>query len=305
MEKLGGNKIKKIYEITETEKNYPKALLRIKKHPKKIYAMGNIALLQKKAVAIVGTREHTPYGEKYSKIFANYLAQNGITIISGLAIGIDSIAHRNALNTKGNTISVIGSGFYHLYPPENKELFDEIVNNKGCIISEYPPETEVNMSNFPTRNQIIAGLSKAVLVVEAKHRSGSSITARYAKKQGKPVFCIPNQIGIKTGVGTNNLIKEGATLVTTPKEILLTIGEEEKVKHTEVKQKIEKKDKKQKKIKKEYQLIYQALQKGPKSSDELAKEITENIVQINQNLTMMEIEGLIEMLPGNKVARKE
>ena len=161
------------------------------------------------------------------------------------------------------------------------------------------------MSNFPTRNQIIAGLSKAVLVVEAKHRSGSSITARYAKKQGKPVFCIPNQIGIKTGVGTNNLIKEGATLVTSPKEILLAIGEEEKVKHTEVKQKIEKKDKKQKKIKKEYQLIYQALQKGPKSSDELAKEITENIVQINQNLTMMEIEGLIEMLPGNKVARKE
>lgn len=305
MEKLGGNKIRKIYEITEKDENYPKALLTIKKHPKKIYAMGNIALLQNKAVAIVGTRENTPYGEMCSKTFSSYLAQNGITIVSGLAIGIDSIAHRSALNTKGNTISVIGSGFYHLYPPENKEFFHEILRGKGCIISEYPPETEVKMSNFPTRNRIIAGLSKAVLVIEAKHRSGSSITARYAKKQEKPVFCIPNQIGVKTGVGTNNLIKEGATLVTKPREILLTIGEKEITKHTKIKQEIEKKDKKQKKIKEEYQALYQALQNGPKTSNELARNLTENIVQINQKLTMMEIEGIIEALPGNMVARKE
>lgn len=305
MEKLGGNNIRKIYEITETDEKYPKALLAIKKHPKKIYAIGNIALLQNKAIGIVGTRENTPYGEKCSKAFASYLAQNGITIVSGLAMGIDSIAHRSAIHTKGNTIGVIGSGFYHLYPPENKELFHEILETKGCIITEYPPKTEVKMSNFPTRNRIIAGLSKAVLVVEAKYRSGSSITAKYAKEQEKPVFCIPNQIGVKTGVGTNNLIKEGATLVTNPKEILLAIGEKEIVKNGKLKQKIEKKAQEQKKIEKEYQSIYQALENGPKNSNELAREIKETIVQINQKLTMMEIKGLIETLPGNMVARKE
>lgn len=259
--------------------------------------MGNIKLLQNKAIAIVGTRQNTKYGEEYTKKFASKIARVGITVISGLAIGIDSIAHSNAMKNKGGTIGVIGSGFYHIYPEENKELFNKILENKGCIISEYPPQTKVHMSNFPTRNRIIAGISQGVLVVEAKFRSGSSITARNAFQQKKPVFCIPNQIGNKTGVGTNNLIKLGAKLVTNVNEILSEIGESQ----------IEEQEenlKKQVKVKKEYKNIYQILEKEPININELIKKSKESILQVSQKLTLMEIEGLIETLPGNMVKRK-
>lgn len=299
MEELGGTKIRKIYEIKEMDKNYPPMLRQIKNNPKTIYAMGNIALLQNKAIAIVGTRENTKYGEEYTKKIASQISKAGITIVSGLAVGIDSIAHRNAMKNKGRTIAVIGSGFQHIYPKENKELFHEILQNEGCIISEYPTETEVKMSHFPIRNRIIAGLSKGVLVIEAKYRSGSSITAKYAFEQQKPTFCLPNQVGIKTGVGTNNLIKVGAKLITSSNEILLGIGEKEII------EKIEERKTNQIKVKKEYRLLYQALEKGAISSDELAKKLQKSIIEINQKLTMMELEGLIETLPGNMVKRKE
>lgn len=300
MEKLGGVKIRKIYEIDETDKNYPQALLQIKNNPKKIYAMGNIKLLQNKALAIVGTRDNTTYGEEYTKRIAKKISQAGITVVSGLAIGIDSIAHRYSMQNKGRTIAVIGSGFHHIYPEENKELFNEILQNKGCIVSEYSPNERVKMSHFPTRNRIIAGLSKGVLVIEAKYRSGSSITARYAFEQQKPAFCLPNQVGIKTGVGTNNLIKTGAKLITNINEILFEIGEEQIIE-----QDVEEENNKTIKVEKEYAALYQMLKKGPMTNNELAKDLKESIVEINQKLTIMEIEGLIETLPGNKVKRKE
>lgn len=239
------------------------------------------------------------YGEKYTKQFASKIAQTGITIISGLATGIDSIAHQHAMKQKGGTIGVMGSGFYHIYPEENKDLWNNILENKGCIVSEYPPDTEVNMANFSIRNRIIAGMAKGVLVVEAKFRSGSSITARNAFTQNKPVFCIPNQIGIKTGVGTNNLIKLGAKLVTNVNEILCEIGE------NSIEEQKEKEDRKPKKIKKEYKNIYQILQKEIMDINELVRKSNESILQITQKLTMMEIEGLIEILPGNRIKRKE
>lgn len=302
LKKKGENAIRKIYEIEPTDKNYPSSLLEIKNPPKKLYAIGNIELLQNKSIAIVGTRQNTTYGEKYAKQFASQIAQTGITIISGLAIGIDSIAHQHAMKQRGRTIGVMGSGFHHIYPEENRGLLDNILENKGCIISEYPPDTKVNMANFSIRNRIIAGIAKGVLVVEAKFRSGSSITARDAFAQNKPVFCIPNQIGIKTGVGTNNLIKLGAKLVTNVNEILCEIGENPIEKQ---KEKQEKNDKKQKKVKTEYKNIYRILQKEAININELVRKSNENISQITQKLTMMEIEGLIETLPGNRIKRKE
>lgn len=253
-------------------------------------------------MAIVGTRENTEYGAKYAKKIAEKISKRGITIISGLAIGIDTIAHKNAMKNKGKTIAVIGSGFHNIYPEENEELFSEILKNKGCIISEYPPETKVNLSNFPIRNRIITGLSKGVLVVEAKFRSGSSITARYAFNQKKPVFCIPNQIGVKTGVGTNNLIKIGAKLVTNINEILAEIGESTIEEKEET---IEEKPEKVVKIEGKYKPIYELLKNGPIDVNELAKKLKQNIAQINQSLTLMEIEGLIETLPGNIVKRSK
>lgn len=265
-------------------------------------------LLQNKAIAIVGTRANTEYGEKYAKKFANEISKVGITVVSGLAEGIDTIAHKSAMKNKGRTIAVLGSGFHNIFPEQNKELFNEILKNNGCIISEYSANEEKKSANFPTRNRIIAGLSKGILVIEAKFRSGSSITAKYGFKQEKPVFCIPNQIGIKTGVGTNNLIKVGAHLITNVNEILLEIGEEaieetneEKIEENEKEEKLEA----QVKVNKEYRGIYKALEKGAIEVNELARKLKQNIVEINQKLTIMEIEGLIETLPGNRIKRKE
>ena len=270
-------------------------MLQIKNPPKKIYVIGNIGLLKNKSIAIVGTRNNTEYGEKYTKEFANEISKKGITVVSGLAKGIDAIAHKNSMKNKGRTIAVMGSGFNNIFPKENTELFNEILENDGCIISEYAPNEKEKSANFPIRNRIIAGLSKGVLVMEAKERSGSSITARYGFEQEKPVFCIPNKIGVKTGVGTNNLIKKGAILVTNAKEILLVIGE--KINEIEENHELQ--------ISEEYKSIYELLEREQVSINQLAKELQENIIQINQKITLMELEGLIEVLPGNILKIKE
>ena len=299
------------------DKKYPKALLQLKNPPQKIYAIGNIKLLQNKALAIVGTRKNTEYGKVCTRKFAKELSNAGITIVSGLALGIDSIAHRSSMKEKGKTIAVIGSGFNNIYPKENKKIYKEILKNKGCIISEYEPQTKVNMLNFPTRNRIIAGLSCGVLVVEARYRSGSSITAKKAFEQNKPVFCLPNKIGEKTGVGTNNLIKKGAHLVTDANEILLEIGEKSIT--DEIKRKLEidsakeevQENKKQykkdiyKKIGEQYRAIYEEIYKQPLNIEELSLKTKKSIIELNQKITIMEIEGLVETCPGNIIKVKE
>lgn len=306
-----------IYEMTPKDMIYPKTLLQLPRPPKKIYAMGNINLLQNKTLAIVGTRKNTEYGRKYTIKFARELSNVGITIVSGLALGIDAIAHRSSMNSLGRTIAVIGSGFNNVYPEENKKLYQEILKNDGCIISEYAPNTKVNMMNFPTRNRIIAGLSCGVLVIEAKYRSGSSITARKAIEQNKPVFCLPNRIGETTGVGTNNLIKIGAHLVTDVNEILIEIGENQITDETKKKlekaimreeaeeEKNQKEISKLKKMDRQYMSIYRALQKQPLNIEELALKTRKSIIELNQKITIMEIEGLVEICPGNTIKIKE
>ena len=216
--------INKIYEINETDRLYPKKLLQIKDRPNKIYVVGNIELLNNKSIAIVGSRISTTYGEYYAAKFAKEISKKGITIISGLAKGIDGIAHQNSKQEKGKTIAVLGCGFNHVYPKENEELFNEIIDDGGCIVSQYSPDTDINLKEVPFRNRIISALSEGVLIVEARHRSGSGVTAKYAFEQNKKVFCLPNQIGVTTGVGTNNLIKKGAILVTNSNDIITQIG---------------------------------------------------------------------------------
>ena len=212
--------INKIYEINETDEHYPEKLLQIKDRPNKIYAVGNIELLNNKSIAIVGSRISTAYGEYYAAKFAKEISKKGITIISGLAKGIDTVAHQNSKQEKGRTIAVLGCGFNHVYPKENEELFNEIIDDGGCIVSQYSPDTDINLKEVPFRNRIISALSEGVLIVEARHRSGSGVTAKYAFEQNKKVFCLPNQIGVTTGVGTNNLIKEGAKITTCVNDIL-------------------------------------------------------------------------------------
>lgn len=290
--------INKIYEINETNKLYPKKLLKIKDRPNKIYAVGNIELLNNKSIAIVGSRLSTVYGERYAAKFAKEISKAGITIVSGLAKGIDTIAHENSKQEKGKTIAVIGCGFNHIYPKENEELFNKIIENDGCVISQYSPNTDINLKEVPFRNRIISALSEGVLVVEARYRSGSGITAKYAFEQNKKVFCIPNQIGVTTGVGTNNLIKEGAILVTNPNEILTQIGEN-------VEKDAQKDEKIELKVPDEYKEIYEKLEEGKIEINELSRILNKTIAQINQKLTLMELEGLIEILPGNIVKIKD
>lgn len=242
------------------------------------------------------------------------------------------------MKEKGRTIAVLGSGFNHIYPEENIKLVKEIIKNGGAVISEYPPNTEVNLSNFPVRNRIIAGLANSTIVIEAKARSGSSVTARHSTMQGKKVYCVPGRIEDKTGRGTNNLIRKGAHILTDINEILIELGEEtqakEKIKPEAIgkcvgaksvrntkeayrnppkenKKQIqceeERKNTKKKKIKvqKEYREIYELLSKTPINVDEISRTLSINIAEVNMKLTMMEIEGLVETLPGNIIKTKE
>ena len=142
-----------------------------------------------------------------------------MVIVSGMAKGIDSIAHETCIKNSGKTIAVLGSGFKHIYPKENERLFYNIIENDGLVLSEFPVDSPVQMKNFPRRNRIISGLSLGVLVIEAAYRSGTSITAKFAKAQKRKVFCIPNSIGNKNSYGTIELIKNGATLVRSAKDI--------------------------------------------------------------------------------------
>lgn len=279
--------MKGIKLIESTDLEYPNKLLEIKEYPEKLYVIGNEKLLSKKAIGIVGARESTGYGEKCARIFAREISKANICIVSGMAIGIDTAAHEGAIKEKGSTIAVLGCGFNKIYPKENIDLFNDILKKGGCIISEYSPNIEANLSTFPKRNRIISGLSEGILVVEAMHRSGSLITAKYAKEQNKKIFCIPGNIDIKTSVGTNRLIQNGAKLVTTPRNILEELEDK-------IKEKI---------IEKEYQEIYNYLTDIPMNINVLAKKCNISISELNQKLLIMEIKGYAKAMLGNEYVR--
>lgn len=283
---------------------YPKKLLKITNPPDNIYVEGNTELLNNKSLAIVGARKCSEYGIKYTKEFAKEIAKNNITIISGLALGIDTVAHDTAKNYIGNTIAVVGCGLNYIYPEENKELFKQIKNQGGCIISEYKPDEQIDMKNFPKRNRIISGLSDAILVIEARHRSGSTITGGYGLEQGKKVFCLPRDIENKIGVGTNELIKKGAKLVTTPTDILQEFG----IQNNEVKEinsSIEQLQiEEDLRIPLEYINIYQLITYNPQNIQHFVKRSGLNIAEVTQKLIMLELQGYIKSLPGNYYVRK-
>lgn len=284
------------------DEDYPKKFLQLKKPPKTIWVEGDTSLLEKLALAIVGSRKSTLYGEKIAKLFATQISKQGITIVSGLALGIDTVAHIYSKNSLGNTIAVIGSGLNQIYPEENRELAKEIIDGGGCLLSEYEPDEKVNMKNFPKRNRLICALSEGIFVVEADYRSGSKLTGNLGLKYGKKVFCMPRNIGERRGWGTNLLIQEGAKLVLSPGDILEEYGIKYDKKE-ELEQIYEKK--KKIKIKPEYKDLYNLITEKPIEINELAKRSKLDISELNQKITMMEIEGYIESLPGNEYKRVE
>lgn len=204
--------------ININEREYPQVLKEIYDPPISLYVKGNIEKLNNKNIGIVGCRECTTYGKKSAEYFAYNLSKQNINIVSGLAKGIDSYAHLGSLNN-GNTIAVLGNGLDIIYPKENLELANEIIKRGGTIISEYPCGTKPDKMKFPARNRIISGISSGIIVIEAKEKSGTLITVDFALEQGRDVFVVPGNINSINSVGTNDLIKQGARLVTTYEDI--------------------------------------------------------------------------------------
>lgn len=290
-------RLKNIKVIKKEDTNYPEHLLKIKNLPKQLYVLGDETLLNKQSIAIIGSRDCTQYGYEQAIHFAKELSKNNICIISGMAIGIDSAAHIGAKSELGKTIAVLGSGFNHIFPEENEELFYEILEEGGCIISEYEPDVEVDSKHFPIRNRIISGLSDGVLVVEAKSKSGSGITARLAKEQNKKVYCIPSNIDSKNGVGTGKLIQQGAKLVLSPQDILIELG------MNVIENKIS--EKKNIKVDKQYKEVYETLTRIPINVNEICKRTGKNIIEVNTTLTMLELEGLIKQVCANEFVKSD
>lgn len=277
-------------------KLYPKILKNIKKAPKKLYINGNLDILNSNCIAIVGSRKNTKYGEKWCKKFAQEFIKYNLTIASGMALGIDKIAHKTAIRNGGKTIAVLPSGLENIYPEENLELYNEIILNGGCVISEYEPKINASSKNFLERNRIVSGLSLGTVVIEAAYRSGTSVTAKIAKEQGRDVFCIPGSLDNPKSIGTNNLIKEFAKIVTSPKDVINNYNFLHKIEvnsNTLVEEQIPE----------EYKKIYSLITDIPININDIAKKSLLELREVSSKLTMLELDGKVVKLPGNMYIR--
>jgi len=281
-------------KITLQDRDYPAILKEIHDPPKELYIKGEITNQDKVAVGVVGTRKFTPYGKQVAFDIVGKLARMGITIVSGLARGIDTFAHQAALEANGRTIAVLGSGLdkASFFPPPNYYLGEKI-SQQGAVISEYPPGTRGTFFTFPQRNRIISGLSLGVIVIEAPEESGALITAALALEQNREVFAIPGSIYEKNSIGTNRLIKLGAKLVTDVDDIL----EELNLSHLLTTEK-----KKVKPDNKEEEVILSILSAQPIHIDEVIKKSGLSAGIVNSTLMILELKKAVRNLgKGNYI----
>lgn len=270
-----------IKAITINSKDYPSALKESPIPPLVLYAKGNIDLLiEQNLFTIVGSRKSLPLSINIAKDYVKTLAQNGITLVTGIAQGIDQTVIEETLIQNGKVISVVTGGLDNVYPKTNQKLVDKMVQNGCLVISEHPPQTKSLPYMFPIRNRILAGLSKGVLVVSAPKKSGTLWTADYANEYGKEVFAIPYSIGISSGEGCNNLIKQGATLTDSPKDILDCFNIEQRKE-----QEIE--------LSEEERQIITLLSQGEKHIEQIGASLNKRAFQISPTLSILEIKGLI------------
>jgi len=290
------NRLKKLNAnlLTIWDDEYPEQLKSIYDPPIILYYKGNLDENDKYSISIVGTRQPTNYGKIQAEKFAQELVEQNITIISGLARGIDSIAHKSALKNNGRTIAVIGSGLDVIYPPENKNLFNEI-SESGIIFSEFELGTKPDAQNFPRRNRIISGLSLGTLVVETGISGGAIQTANFALDQNREVFAIPGNLGVKQSEGTNSLIQKGeAKLVTSSNDILLEL-------ELKLKPIIGKNiPKPQIELNMFEEKIMQSLSNEPKQIDIIASESSLSTADCLVYLLSLEFKGLVKQLPGKR-----
>ena len=293
----------KIEYICWHDTRYPRLLLEIHDPPPILFYQGNISILNQpnNFLAVIGSRKNTPYAEKIINSFILDLVKYNFVIISGLAFGIDSLAHQATLTARGTTIAVLGSGLQqkYIYPRKHRLLAKNIINSGGLIISEFVPDCPAQKTNFPRRNRIISGLSQGVLIVEAEIKSGSLITADHALNQNRDILAIPGNIFLGSSVGTNALIKKGAQLITNVNDILTTFNIEESINintNHQLNLFSNLKYHPQTLIENEiYQLIYQAALKGDKiNTNEIIKKTKLDTSTINSTLSILEIAGAIK-----------
>lgn len=282
-----------IQEIHLEDKTYPAKLKEIKTAPKVLYFRGVLPNNQIQCLAIVGTRRASDYGKDIAFRFASELAKNGLTIVSGMALGIDSFAHQGTLDANGKTIAILGTGLSekNIYPQENLKLAKQILDQDGCLISEYPTEFHGERFTFLQRNRLIAGLSLGVLVIEAKIKSGALNTAHWAKKQQKQIFAIPGSIYSQNSQGCHFLIKSGAILVEKPQDILKALC----LKNLFTKQEAIA-------INPEEKLILGILSQSPANIDQIIEKTNLSSAQISSLLMEMEMADKIRNISGNTYA---
>ncbi len=278
---------------------YPARLKEIYDPPPLLYVRGELKQSDDLALAIVGSRRTSPYGRAVTEKMSQEIARHGVTIVSGMARGIDSVAHLGALSAGGRTIAVLGCGIDVIYPPENRSLFGKIVE-RGAVVSEFPMGSRPEAIHFPRRNRIISGLSLGVVVVEANSRSGSLITAEYALEQGRDVFAIPGNVGTEGSRGTNRLIREGAKLVESSQDILEEIipqWQKGKVSPAAPPSSEES-------LTEEEKALYRLLTDSPVHIDALIQESQLDPGKVSSLLLNLELKGLISQWPGKSFTRK-
>ena len=298
-----------IKKILINDAEYPEILKSIHRPPQELYINGSFKEEDKNSVAIVGSRRATRYGLEMAERIAFDLALRGVTIVSGMARGIDSAAHRGALKARGRTIAVMGSGHNYIYPPENKDLYGQIAET-GAVITEFENDVAPLPGNFPVRNRIISGLSLGLVVVEAARNSGALITADFALEQGREIFAVPGKISSATSAGAHDLIKDGAKLVQSADDIL----EELKLRVIEPatdKEKILLDGKISKKAKAyiynsltdDERKVYKILDDDPLYIDDVVRESKVAPGLISKVILSLEIKKLIKELPGKQFVR--
>lgn len=287
---------KRIRLFTCFDPEYPEKLAEIPDKPYALYVKGNLPDARHISVAVVGARKCSPYGEKYAYDFAEALSRYGIQIISGLAKGIDGIGQRGALMGRGKTFAVLGNGVDICYPRDHIGLYSDILEQGGGILSEFPPKTQPLPFHFPRRNRIISGLSDLVLVMEAKEKSGSLITADMALEQGKDVYALPGPIDSALSLGCNQLIRQGAGVLLSPEMLLEELGISEEIfneKEAEVKKMLERTE----------NMVYSSVVLYPKSVGQIIDETGLLPRQVLEVLASLEIKGYVKEISKNYYIR--
>lgn len=280
----------KINRLSPLKHKYLQITGSIAKVPDKLYMMGTLPTERRTSVAIVGTRKPTTYVKEVTHQLAYELAKRGVVVISGLALGVDGLAHRGALEAGGTTIAVLANGLPQIYPALHRDLGKAILEQGGALLSEYPPETPARNYQFLERNRLVSALSDAVVITEAAARSGTLNTAAHALEQGKEVFVVPGNITSPMSAGCNSLLRQGATPVTSVEDILEVIAPD--LLHPQASLALG--------ASPQESSILQLLHEGVRDGDELQRRAQIDAGEFSQTLTMLEINGVIRALGANQ-----